>query len=174
MRGFTLIELMVVMAIMAILVVVVVPSYNEYNNNQKLSDATAQLQTILRQAQNNAQTGTVCKITGGTSKATNWHVDLSNGGSSYSFAPTCETGTQTAQTVLLPSGVTVLNLNISSCSYSPPAVQAQFANISSEIKFVASGCPDLTTQNLTITLSLGSSNSKNVVVEKGGAIYVGQ
>lgn len=170
-KGFTLIELLVVIGIMAILIVVAVPSYNEYSKNQKLTEATKQLQTVLRQAQNNAQTGTVCN---NGSKAAYWSIVLSTGANTFSLTPSCATGSQTTSHPLSPN-VTISALNSNSCPLSDVVVW--FNNISSKVTFYdsSSGCPDTTNGSLEITLSLaGSSNSKKVVVEKGGGIYVKQ
>lgn len=177
MRGFTLIELLVVIAIMAILTIIAVPSYNDYSRNQKLNDAASQLQSVLRQAQNNAQTGTVCQITGGTSKAVYWYVDLNSApgsNSAYSLSPKCESGSQSSQQINLPLDVTISNLNLPLTNCSSSNTWVQFINISSEVKFYDRGgmCPDTTNARLEITLLVGSSNTRTVVVEKGGGIYV--
>lgn len=177
MRGFTLIELLVVITIMAILVVVIVPNYGSYNNNQKLGDAARQLQTILRQAQNNAQTGTVC---GNTARAIYWDVNLQtvhpNNGS---YTIYCDIGDGTIPkgqsiTLTLPTNITISNISIDTCSSAN--ISVQFKNVSSEITFIdnTGGCPDTTNTKLKITLSLPGSTDKKVVVEKGGGIYVEQ
>lgn len=169
MRGFTLIELMVVLTVIAILIVVAVPSYNNYNNNQKLADAANQLQAILRQAQNNAQTGTLCND---GSKSDYWHVDLTKGANSYSFTSSCSS--QPIQSTTLPSEVTVSDIHLKEtgidCSASN--AQVQYKNISSEVNLVTSDCPDTPNKHLEITLSLPDSSNRIVMVEKGGGIYV--
>lgn len=189
MRGFTLIELMVVIAIIAVLVVIAVPSYTQYNNNQTLNEAANQMQTVIRQAQNNAQTGTVCKISGGTSKATNWYVDISEDSSGtlplntyYSFSPTCESGIQAAQQTTFPKGVSITDIlfrdSPTDTGCSPLNAQVIFSNISSGITLLdkagAIGCPDAANRYVEITLSLSGSGSRVITVEKGGAIYVKQ
>lgn len=195
-KGFTLIELMVVIAIIAILVVIAIPSYNSYSNDQKLNEAVSQLQTILRQAQNNAQTGTICKIGSNTYTASSWIVILNS--DQYSFTPACSgaplTPTPSSQQYPLPSGVIIssvriVNLpnfsDINACTVAPSAspdssTAIVYKNLSSEIEFNVGGvgCPDgVSNPNVAvvITLSLNSSstNTQDVVVEKGGPIYVG-
>lgn len=181
-KGFTLIELLVVIAIMGILTIMVVPSYNEYSRNQKLADATGQLQSVLRQTQNNAQTGTICKIAGGaTSKALYWYVDFMLNGTQYSLVPQCESGSQTFPPTLLPTGVTISNISIypqnstNGCSLATgQTLRVQFNNVTSNVLFndLSSGCPDNTNSSLEITLSLTGSQSKIIRIEKGGGIYV--
>lgn len=198
MRGFTLIELMVVIAIIAILVVIAVPSYNDYNNNQKLTEAANQLQTVLRQAQNNAQTGTVCKSNSTGYKAPTWVIKLNS--DRYSVYPSCDfstaiAGTPTPSPVpqehLLPSGVTISNFWIlylpgsSSCcdgtaqlsSLNQPTIE--YKNLSSGVNFNigVSGCPQgVTDPNVAAVVILKDSSSttniRNIVIEKGGSIYI--
>jgi type II secretory pathway pseudopilin PulG len=175
---------MVVIAIIAIIVVVAVPSYNDYSNNQKLAEAVNQLQAVLRHAQNNAQTGTVCKD---DSRALYWRIDISSDPSLntfYSLSPVCEGGSQPAVETDLSAGVIVSNVAIVpvviSGSTTPCNVagtlplQVKFNNITSNISFNdpnSPRCVDETNSNLEITLS-SSGNTRKVVVEKGGGIYV--
>lgn len=174
MRGFTLLELLVVIAIIGILAIVIVPSYNEYSKNQKLDSAAGQLQSVLRQAQNNAQTGTVCKIGGTTYKASSWKVTLNS--DRYSVLPVCVGASSPAsQEYLLPSGVTISEVRDPGpdCSVipssNPPTIE--YTNLSSEVLFNLSGCSPGVNAVIEITLNLDSS-SKIVQVEKGGGIYV--
>lgn len=180
--GFTLLELLVVISIMAVLTIIAVPSFNEYSRNQKLNDAASQLQSILRQTQNNAQTGTVCNTLGEAHRATYWRVNLSKVppvNKYYSMDPICEIGAIASQQINLPEGVIISDLILDTCS--PDEIQVQFSNINSEISFfdpsfspLVAGCPDLTNYSLEITLSLPGSQSKIVKIEKGGGIYVKQ
>lgn len=182
--GFTLVELIVVIAILAILVVIAVPNYTSYNNDQKLNEAANQLQTILRQAQNNAQTGTQCKNTSSTGKALEWYVTFDtsstgNANTQYTFTANCEPGiSQTPQIIYFPSGIVISALRLrtspsdtSPCS--PSSSGVYFKNISSDVSFTNSGCPATTNQFIEIDISLtGTSNRRTIFVEKGGSIYV--
>lgn len=180
MRGFTLIELLIVISIMAILTVAAIPGFNEYNRNQKINDAASNLQSVIRQVQNNAQTGTVCS---NGSKATYWYIDLPFNGTNYSVGANCETGTQTLSQATLPADVIISDISI----YPPNStgtdgclletgdtLKVKFNNITSNVSFIDSSdhCLDNTNSNLEITLSLQGSQSKVVKIEKGGRIYV--
>lgn len=182
MRGFTLLELLVVISIIAILTVVAVPSFNQYSQSQKLNEAANNLQSVLRQAQNNAQAGTVCNTSSGIKKATHWRVNLnkvSPGNKYYSMDPICENGSVTAQPTNLPEGVTISNL-IFNGSCNPNTIEVHFGNVNSGVSFFDPdlGCLDNSSTvnaNLEITLSLaGTTLNKIIVVEKGGGIYVKQ
>lgn len=186
--GFTLIELMVVIAIMAILVVIALPSYNTYNSSQKLAEAANQLQTVLRQAQNNAQTGTGCRNNSITYNASKWTITLTLNSSNYTVTPTCDfsgfvgspTPTPISQVNQFPAGITITGVELvdlpnldNSCPATIPTT-IDYKNLLSDVIFNISGCSrGVTAPNvaLRITLTLGS-NTKTVVVEKGGGIYV--
>lgn len=173
MKGFTLIELLVVISIIVILIVVALPSYNEYSRNQKLNDAASQLQSILRQAQNNAQTGTVCKIGTLTYTASSWKVTLN--ANNYRVFPVCAgapaSPTPIPQQYSLPQGVAISAVNKDGCSLTG----ISFKNLSSEVIFDLQGCNFNVNDVLEITLNLtGTTLNKTVVVEKGGGIYVKQ
>jgi len=184
--GFTLIELMVVIAIIAILVIIAIPSYGEYSKSQKLAEAANQLQTVLRQAQNNAQTGTQCKIGSNNYKASSWIITLNTG--DYSIKPVCSEAppipTPNSQLNPLPSGVTISDVQVvnspldtSPCPGFPPAppvspTTIEYKNLSSEVVFNLPGCNPGVNAIVEITLSLDTNTSRTVVVEKGGGIYV--
>lgn len=180
MRGFTLIELMVVIVIISILVVLGVPSYTAYNNNQKLTEATSQLQSVLRQAQNNAQTGTQCKVGANTYKALTWGVDLNS--NKYTVSALCQevsgedvrTFKNSLQEYSLPSGITISNVQFTDplCTDNDLPVSIDFKNLSSEATFQTSCSPGV---NARAEITLGLSNSSNIrtlFVEKGGGIYI--
>lgn len=190
MRGFTLIELMVVIAIIAIIVVIAVPSYNEYNNNQKLADAANQLQTVLRQAQNNAQTGTACVSSSILYKATKWTIKLYS--DRYEVSPVCDFSTYPAGTPTptpslrsnpFPSGITISDVQIidspldtTPCSESLPAT-IEYTNLSSSAVISdLSGCtPGVNAiAKIILCLNCPSTNTRTIKVETGGGIYVEQ
>lgn len=175
MKGFTLIELLVVISIIAILIFVTTRGYKEYGQNQRLVEDANKLQSILRQAQNNAQTGTVCKIGIATYTATTWNVTLNS--TNYILSPICKgapvSPTPTLQQYSLPSGTTIsaitqVDAGGRVCAGSFPTI-IKFKNLSSEISF-DNGCAP-SDSPLEATLSSGST-SKIISIEKGGVIYV--
>lgn len=70
MRGYTLVELLVVVAIIAIISTVVFANYRDFSKDQILVKATGQIQSLLRLAQTNASSGLKC----GADTATEWYV----------------------------------------------------------------------------------------------------
>lgn len=91
MRGFTLIELMVVVAIIAIIAAIAIPSFNEQVRKSRRSDAIATLGDLqVRQERwrsNNATYGTLDQVSGTTATAFN------NAHDHYNFAVTVNTAT---------------------------------------------------------------------------------
>lgn len=184
MRGFTLLELLVVISIMAILTIIAVPSFNEYSRNQKLNDAASQLQSILRQTQNNAQTGTVCKIGSNIYTASSWKITFN--ANNYSVSPVCveapASPTPIPQQYSLPSGIIISNVLQTDipvpCGSIPSSIE--YKNLSSEVSFnLGAGCTPGINALVEITLCLTDSATcpagaptKIVRVEKGGGIYI--
>lgn len=72
MKGFTLLELLVVMAVIAISTIFIIPNLGKSTDDQKLKNVAEELQTLIRQAQNNAQSGALC----GSSRGSYWGVQF--------------------------------------------------------------------------------------------------
>lgn len=72
MRGFTLVELVVVISIMSILFVAGVVNFGTLRENQNLTSATFDLQSLIRLAQSNATSGVQC----GSSPAFDWRITI--------------------------------------------------------------------------------------------------
>lgn len=66
-RGFTLVELMVVISIISILSLIGVASFKSFSDKQPGIKAQGEVQTLLRLAQSNASTSTLCNGVGSTS-----------------------------------------------------------------------------------------------------------
>ncbi|TSC87427.1 MAG: Uncharacterized protein G01um10147_604 [Microgenomates group bacterium Gr01-1014_7] len=75
MRGYTLIELLIVMLIMSIIGVTGYVNYKDYAIRKETEKALGQIQTILRLAQTNATTSTVCNGLGGASWSVQFETD---------------------------------------------------------------------------------------------------
>lgn len=186
-RGFTLLELIVVISILAILSVIAIPPILQYNTNQTLQNAAADLQQSLRTTQSNALSGVVCTDNPSNLASSRWSLvftDPTISPPSYQIQATCITPTPspypvaTLSTKTLPAGVEVFEMWVNiRCVNPPPGNGVSFSSISGKVNFITipGDCGTLTTsQKMWVGLRLTDDNSKTiyVVVEKGGPIYV--
>lgn len=74
-RGYTLVELLVVISILAIMGGVGFISLNSFSSNQVTSKAVGQIQSMLRLAQSNATTSTICSNNEGSKS---WSARFTN------------------------------------------------------------------------------------------------
>lgn len=180
-EGFTLVELLVVVAIMATLVAIMVPKFTGFNRLETLQNTAADLQTILRSAQNDATSGAV-KCTPST-PAARWILEFTSS-TSYQIGGECASSSLPLPTPimsgnhLLPSDVEISNVRLGDCDIDPTEnPEVSFDNISGETGFDRGSdtCPTVSrATQMVITLQSVSDSSKtvDVVVEKGGSIYV--
>ncbi|MCL5783890.1 MAG: prepilin-type N-terminal cleavage/methylation domain-containing protein [Patescibacteria group bacterium] len=170
MRGFTLLEILAVVALMASLLVFVLPQLTQFNKIQGLQQGASQLQSDLREVQNNAISGVLCPD---STKASDWYLEFKNN-NYYYLKPTCSPLVTTPQ-IGFPANVTIGTIYIDSCPVSPVNnLQIHFSNISGMVNFGNIGsCIVSPNSIMTITLKItGISNTIKLIVEKGGAIYV--
>lgn len=180
--GFTLIELAVVVVIISTLMVLILPKLSLFSKSQALEDEASRLQTALRVAQNNAASGIKCNS---TVPASNWYLKFADT-TTYYLETVCsgsEVGALTptptppvSTRYAIASGISVKEIKLDSCTItagSVGGVRASFTNIASLVNLANAGCPG-DPAKMTITLQINSDPGKtaNVVVEKGGPIYV--
>lgn len=184
-KGFTLLELLVVIGIIASLMVILLPGFNAFNRSQTLKNTALELQTVLRKTQNHALSGVKCNS---TTSAASWSIKFFNN-TSYELETVCSSpavsptpAPSLVARYSLPGGVSINGFvkddGTSPCTLTLTSnpVRIIFSNISAEVNFddSNSGCLLKDAKKLTILLQLDSDteNSINVIVEKGGAIYV--
>lgn len=192
-RGFTLLELIVVMGILAALSVLSIPQIFRYNDNQSLQSASSDLQQALRTAQSNALSGVICSSNYSDLASSKWSLAFNNDAMSYKTEATCVDNTRNPapqvipSTKTLPAGVEISEIWIDSAycgsdiniPVNTSGKKITFDTISGRINFndtnLPPDCSILTSsKEMWVGLRLTEDISKKiyVVINKGGSIYV--
>jgi prepilin-type N-terminal cleavage/methylation domain-containing protein len=175
--GFTLIELMIVIVLITIISIMAVPNIKNYGSSQKLKNAALQLQLDIRTAQNNATSGLKCGASEDKT-ALDWRVQFGPDTSLYQLLAHCiDNSSDSTYTKTLPGEVRVKQIDFLGetiqCTTSPTTGKiVTFSNISALVGFegVPTNCNPKT---MIITLqSASGSETLQVVIEKGGSVYV--
>lgn len=176
--GFTLIELLIVIGLTVGLSGLIIPQFSKFNSLQTLNDEANNLQSNLRKAQANAQAGTKCND---TLAASDWYLKFtsSSGASGYSVGSTCIDGSKVDSRIRnMPASVSIFVQNptsIDTCSDINNHTIG-FSNVSGAVNFqTTSAAPCnyiFTGKEVLVLKNVVSGISIDVVVEKGGAIYV--
>lgn len=128
MRGFTLIEILVVIAIIAFVVGIAIPSFSAFTGRRRLVEATREVKSTLKDAQSRA----LSSIDG-----LNWGVHFEKGSNSFvlfSFSGDFDYGSATAEVShKLPSGVVISDLSSQSGNH----VNVVFSVLKGAVYFVA-------------------------------------
>jgi len=146
-RGFTLIELMVVISIVLILIVGAVAKYNEYSEKEKVRQAALKFMTDVRLAAAKATSGvkpSVCSTNTLTGYKLEFPVSCSN--ACYEVTPVCTPVSGTTLRVELANTVRVSSTN--SSIYFLPVVGG--TDLSSDATITFTG-PTTYTETVTIT-----------------------
>lgn len=190
-KGFTLLELIVVMGILAALSVLSIPQIFRYNDNQSLQSASSDLQQALRTAQSNALSGIICSDNYPDLASSQWSL-LFTGSTTYKTEATCITPTPPSPAVVsstktLPAGVEISEIWIDSAycgsniniPVNTSGKKITFDTISGRINFNDTNLPPdcsilPSSKTMWVGLRLTDDISKKiyVVINKGGSIYV--
>lgn len=181
-RAFSLIELLIVVAIFGLTVSLVTAAFITFERNQQLRNAALQLQSDLRQTQNQALSGnkgsdlSVCPS---TSTLGGWYVRLSTdsgGGANgrYTIGGDCisaalNESSFSSKTVILPVGISITNVgSVSNVDilYRPLAPGVSFHNASLVPPFFDSS------GNLLNQVGAGSSLVITFTSNTGGTYHV--
>ena len=188
MRGFSLIEILVVVAIISGLVIYTIPNFKNIRQEQAVRSSLEQLQTTLRTAQNNAYSGLRCSSTKDSSL---WGVSFTSA-TAYQLecllvkSPPPQDPNEPlyeapfSKSFTLPSGVTIESISLDNCQPSMGNIAVSFSNISSLVTYmpyvpslVNKTSGDCSKKQLRsakkIIITVGA---KTVIVEKGGIISV--
>ncbi|MCL5784712.1 MAG: prepilin-type N-terminal cleavage/methylation domain-containing protein [Patescibacteria group bacterium] len=187
-NAFTLVELLVVIAIIAITSIYALANYSGFGEDQNLKNAVLDFQNQLRLAQTNATTNSACAS---NQFGTTWQVYFSNDlittnlncqllPSPLSFPlPSPTPALTTKKTFKLGANITIQSITgecgmVSSCSYCPSAppltaFAVRFDPLTGKINIG----DDARCTSLTITLrNTKTTNTKSLIIEQGGKIYV--
>lgn len=150
MRGFTLVELLVVITIMGILGILGFIYNRTFQATQVLNEGVSGVQNILRAAQSNATAGVKCQGLGGAT----WVVTFEN---TTTFNLKCKVGTSafTQKSYSLPTNIQVQSVP---CS-------VNFSPLYGTVSFEPSSASCI----IRIT-NTKTGESKDVTVTRGGAI----
>lgn len=86
--GYTLIELLIVISIIALMSIMGFVAFKNFASNQILVKAKGQIQSLLKLAQSNATSSTLC----GTQGATSWSLKFNTISNSTSIELRCDPG----------------------------------------------------------------------------------
>lgn len=167
--GYTLVELLVVMAIMVIVGVFAFANFRDFSEDQVVNQASLRLQSLLKIAQGNATSSTVCGKEGGVSWAVKFTEEKSKiqllCGPEDKLMRTLELEkTQIAGIKCLDAGGANIN----------PPLKISYAPLSGNVTF--SGSDDIpcvkTASQLVISLdnAVKPGRIKSFTVSKGGVI----
>lgn len=187
MKGFTLLELLVVVAIVSILIVLSIPQFSKFNNSQAVQTSALELQTAVRTAQSNAGSGIKCDSPP-TTPSLDWQLLLSDD-RGYRVTSTCNpSGSAVNNTFLLSPNVKFSEVSMRGpdelCNESRAAYftgyGVSYNNVSASAAFkkpAGSVCNDVDFARVTnMVISLRSANDssviRKVVIEKSGAVYI--
>lgn len=191
--GFTLVELIVAISIVAVMSVLAIPNLRRFTEVQTLNADVGRVQTLIRQAQANTQSGVIClsdnKI------ATSWKVVFYGSAGNYYYVlhGTCQDGNfDQRQVVALNNNTTPIFTAISDDL--PPEnttcqIPVELTSGSPEVEFqrdltnkrsVYFNChssgtevEDIATYQISfINGTLGASLAKNIIISSSGSVEV--
>ena len=177
-NGYTLVELLVVISITSLLTVLAIVNYKVLSNTQILTKAVGQAQTVLRLAQANATSQTLCSDNQNVGP---WSVTFNSTTMTLSCGPTSTTQkTYTIESVQLSDTAnSAVGIFGSACGNSAPLpLTVSFAPGTGALTFSFSGAQSncLTSPYWTFNFSKvgDSSQTKSFNLSSGGAIDLQQ
>ncbi|MBI4038185.1 prepilin-type N-terminal cleavage/methylation domain-containing protein [Candidatus Daviesbacteria bacterium] len=184
-NAFTLIELLVVISVVAILGVVAIPSFRNFGEEQALNNALLDLQSNLRTAQTNASTNLKCA----NQPVDQWKIDFYKQQGKYIVQTHCYyfNGAVLTQSVInkyeLPSSIIIEKIfdsGSAGCENTFPTDVTSYAAVifkplTNAIYFESSidRVTYQTCNQFQVQLkNTKTTSTKQVIIEKGGRVYV--
>ena len=164
-KGFTLVEMLVVISIMALIGVVALANYQSFGEDQKLKNDSLNIQSQLRTAQTNATTNLKCN----TQSSATWQVEFQNSTTLNLKCQEPSAGSILKKTLTLSTNVTIQSW-VPTGADCPPGFSfiISFAPLTGSTNLVDDKCTAL---KFTL-LNSRTASTKYLTIEKGGRIYV--
>lgn len=167
MKGFTLVEILVVITIMGILATLGIINYRTFQATQVLNEGVSLLQSTLRAAQSNATAAVKC----GNLGAATWMVTF---GSNSSFSLQCNTPTSSTlspRNYNLPENIQISSISSVSCEAAGYPFAVSFSPLFGAVRFESATACIASQSSITFRLTnTKSGESKGVTVTSGGGI----
>lgn len=175
--GYTLIELLVVISIIAILAVAGFVNFKSFSQSKVTEKAAGQMQTILRLAQSNATSSTLCPDPGVSDQgAKAWHLVMA---SNTTINLTCDTATTTDY---LHKSYTLENARIEGiagqrpgfgfCAVDLAVTPFKITYSTGAGALTASPCATSDFWDFNVRNTVDTTSVKSMRLIRGGSIYV--
>ncbi len=170
-KGYTLIELLIVVTIMGLLSVSAIVYSRSLSQDQFLLKAIDNIQSLLRSAQGNATSAFSC---GSNSGASNWSVAFTGDSNTSFMSLYCGSGATPTlvRSLQLENNIRIDSITGSACS-SPAQLPVSVAYSALYGKAQFSGTSSCLTTSTTLTIVLRNTitnGTKSFVLTNGGAI----
>lgn len=167
--GYTLIELLVVISIISLMAIIGFANFKDFSRDQVVVKAAGQVQSLLRLAQSNATSSTLCNGSG----ATSWYINITDDANNSIIQLNCDPGGTLRSYPLENAKVSIA---ASGCSFNLP-VRISYAVGTGAQTLASSGASDTCLKSSKFTLTITnfpnpSASPKSFNVSKGGAIDV--
>lgn len=174
--GYTLIELLVGVSILAVFAIVSILQFRTFGEDKILASAAQDIQSFIRVAQTNAQTGVLCYGAGGAFWSVHFQPDT------VTLDHKCAYGQPPTEFILQKNLKLPLNIQVDSivsplCQSAYPQVSGDlalsYAPITGKLTFETQ--EECIRDGLSLTVSLKNTKTnkqKAVMIDKGGAVDV--
>ena len=168
--GFTLIELLIVISIISILAVGGFINFKGFSSDQVTIKALGQVQTMLRLAQSNASSSTICNTQGSTS----WSLNFLNDAKTIELR--CDPTNYLQKTIILENASVAITG--SACGGTPASLPFTISYSTGKailtFSYAGASAPCLASSLWTFTISntVNTTTPKSFNINRGGAIDV--
>lgn len=172
--GYTLVELLVVIAIISILGVIGYINFRNFSSDQVTIKATGVIQTLLRLAQSNATSSTLCNGQGGAF----WSLNFKDDKKSVELGCGLTIPTITSQKTYTLENAEVDSILGSDCGLTPLSLpftviySSGLGDLTFSSPLASSTCLASSSWTFTLKNAIDTSKTKTFKLSSGGAIDV--